>query len=145
MRVTTVEEMHEAGQRILDLGARAVVVKGGHLAGGAAVDILVDRDGGLQLSGERYPPYSVHGSGCCFSAALAACLARGGCPWRRGGSARQERSSIRPSGKQREEPGRSGLSTREERFFTGGDEMRFPHYRDHLNFVSTLPPGETCI
>ncbi|MDD4567716.1 bifunctional hydroxymethylpyrimidine kinase/phosphomethylpyrimidine kinase [Methanoculleus chikugoensis] len=76
MRVTTVEEMADAGQRILDLGARAVVVKGGHLTGGAAVDILVDRDGGLQLSGERYP-YSVHGSGCCFSAALAACLARG--------------------------------------------------------------------
>ncbi|WP_235808148.1 bifunctional hydroxymethylpyrimidine kinase/phosphomethylpyrimidine kinase [Methanoculleus horonobensis] len=76
MPVTTVEEMADAGRRILDLGARAVVVKGGHLAGGAAVDILVDRDGGIRLSGERYP-YAVHGSGCCFSAALAACLARG--------------------------------------------------------------------
>ncbi|WP_261597767.1 bifunctional hydroxymethylpyrimidine kinase/phosphomethylpyrimidine kinase [Methanoculleus formosensis] len=76
MRVSTVEEMAEAGQRILDLGARAVVVKGGHLAGGATVDVLVDRDGEIRLSGERYP-YSVHGSGCCFSAALAASLARG--------------------------------------------------------------------
>ena len=76
MRVSTVEETAEAGRRILDLGARAVVVKGGHLAGGAAVDILVDRNGEIRLSGERYP-YSVHGSGCCFSAALAASLARG--------------------------------------------------------------------
>ncbi|MFA7562239.1 MAG: bifunctional hydroxymethylpyrimidine kinase/phosphomethylpyrimidine kinase [Methanoculleus sp.] len=76
MPVATVEDMVEAGRRILDLGARAVVVKGGHLAGGAAVDVLIDRDGELRLSGERYP-YSVHGSGCCFSAALAACLARG--------------------------------------------------------------------
>jgi hydroxymethylpyrimidine/phosphomethylpyrimidine kinase len=76
MPVTTVEEMADAGRRILDLGARAVVVKGGHLAGGAAVDILVDRDGEMRLSGERYP-YAVHGSGCCFSAALAAYLARG--------------------------------------------------------------------
>jgi hydroxymethylpyrimidine/phosphomethylpyrimidine kinase len=76
MRVTTVEEMAEAGRRILDLGARAVVVKGGHLSGGAAVDLLVDRDGTVSLSGERYP-YAVHGSGCCFSAALAAHLARG--------------------------------------------------------------------
>lgn len=75
MRVTTVEEMAEAGRRILDLGARAVVVKGGHLPGGAAIDLLVDRDGEIRLSGERYP-YSVHGSGCCFSAALTACLAR---------------------------------------------------------------------
>src|SRR5690606_9292000 len=45
MRVMTVEEMAEAGRRILDLGARAVVVKGGHLPGGAAIDLLVDRDG----------------------------------------------------------------------------------------------------
>ncbi|WP_241481293.1 bifunctional hydroxymethylpyrimidine kinase/phosphomethylpyrimidine kinase [Methanoculleus sediminis] len=76
MRVRTVEDMADAGRRILDLGARAVVVKGGHLAGGAATDLLVDREGEMRLSGERYP-YPVHGSGCCFSAALAACLARG--------------------------------------------------------------------
>ncbi|ABN57157.1 MAG: bifunctional hydroxymethylpyrimidine kinase/phosphomethylpyrimidine kinase [Methanoculleus marisnigri] len=76
MNVATVEDMADAGRRILDLGARAVVVKGGHLPGGAAVDILVDREGEMRLSGERYP-YSVHGSGCCFSAALTACLARG--------------------------------------------------------------------
>ncbi|MEN6512869.1 bifunctional hydroxymethylpyrimidine kinase/phosphomethylpyrimidine kinase [Methanoculleus sp.] len=76
MRVATLDDMAEAGRRILDLGAGAVVVKGGHLAGGAAVDILVDRDGVMRLSGKRYP-YSVHGSGCCFSAALTAHLARG--------------------------------------------------------------------
>lgn len=76
MRVTTVEDMAEAGQRILDLGARAVVMKGGHLAGGVAVDLLVDRNGVAEASGVRYP-YSVHGSGCCFSAALTAHLARG--------------------------------------------------------------------
>ncbi len=76
MRVATVEDMEKAGRRILDLGTRAVVVKGGHLSGGTAIDLLVDRDGVMPLSGERYP-YSVHGSGCCFSAALAAHLARG--------------------------------------------------------------------
>ncbi|MDD4313093.1 bifunctional hydroxymethylpyrimidine kinase/phosphomethylpyrimidine kinase [Methanoculleus sp.] len=76
MRVATVKDMAEAGRRILDLGARAVVVKGGHLPGGTAVDLLVDRDGVAEASGKRYP-YSVHGSGCCFSAALTAHLARG--------------------------------------------------------------------
>jgi len=76
MQVATLDDMAEAGRRILDLGAGAVVVKGGHLAGGSAVDILVDRDGVTEASGRRYP-YSVHGSGCCFSAALAAYLARG--------------------------------------------------------------------
>ncbi|MCM2465714.1 bifunctional hydroxymethylpyrimidine kinase/phosphomethylpyrimidine kinase [Methanoculleus sp. CWC-02] len=88
MNVATVEDMAEAGRRILDLGPRAVVVKGGHLPGGAAIDILVDRDGEMRLSGERYP-YSVHGSGCCFSAALAAYLARG-MPAREGFSAARE-------------------------------------------------------
>ncbi|WP_332448659.1 bifunctional hydroxymethylpyrimidine kinase/phosphomethylpyrimidine kinase [Methanoculleus sp.] len=76
MQVVTIEDMAEAGRRILDLGPRAVVMKGGHLAGGAAVDLLIDRDGVTEASGMRYP-YSVHGSGCCFSAALTAHLARG--------------------------------------------------------------------
>lgn len=77
MRVVDLDDMAEAGRRILDLGARAVVVKGGHLAGSDRVtDLLIDQDGVLEASGRRYP-YSVHGSGCCFSAALAAYLARG--------------------------------------------------------------------
>jgi hydroxymethylpyrimidine/phosphomethylpyrimidine kinase len=80
--------MADAGRRVLDVGARAVVVKGGHLAGGVAVDLLVDREGPMRLSGERYP-YSVHGSGCCFSAALTAYLARG-MPARRAFAAARE-------------------------------------------------------
>jgi hydroxymethylpyrimidine/phosphomethylpyrimidine kinase len=88
MNVATVEDMAEAGRRVLDLGARAVVVKGGHLPGDAAVDLLVDPDGVMRLSGKRYP-YSVHGSGCCFSAALTAYLA-GGMPAREGFAAARE-------------------------------------------------------
>ena len=76
IRIATLDDMVEAGRRILDIGAGAVVVKGGHLTGDPAIDILVDRDGVAEASGRRYP-YSVHGSGCCFSAALAAYLARG--------------------------------------------------------------------
>ena len=76
MQIRRPDDMVRAGERILDLGAGAVVVKGGHLAGDTVVDILVDNDGVLDISGRRYP-YSVHGSGCCFSAALTAYLARG--------------------------------------------------------------------
>ncbi len=76
IEIATLDDMVEAGRRILDIGVGAVVVKGGHLAGDPAVDILVDRSGVAEASGRRYP-YSVHGSGCCFSAALAAYLARG--------------------------------------------------------------------
>ncbi|QSZ66707.1 bifunctional hydroxymethylpyrimidine kinase/phosphomethylpyrimidine kinase [Methanofollis aquaemaris] len=69
------ETMREAGRSLLAMGAGAVVVKGGHLPGEPA-DLLMDRDGEVLLTGQRHP-YAVHGTGCCFSAALAASLARG--------------------------------------------------------------------
>ncbi len=85
MQVASLDDMAEAGRRILDLGAGAVVVKGGHLKekhvpGRGMTDVLVDRDGATEARGKRYR-YSVHGSGCCFSAALAAYLARGMDTW----------------------------------------------------------------
>jgi hydroxymethylpyrimidine/phosphomethylpyrimidine kinase len=74
--ITTEGEMRAAAGQILGMGPGAVIVKGGHLPSRDAVDLLVDSEGELWLRGERYP-YDVHGSGCSFSAALAAFLARG--------------------------------------------------------------------
>lgn len=65
----------EAARRILRLGTRGVVVTGGHLSG-APVDVVADRRGIRRLSGRRIPT-EAHGSGCVFSAAIAAGLARG--------------------------------------------------------------------
>lgn len=67
--------MREAGRAILAMGAGAVIVKGGHLRS-EPTDILIDATGEVVLSGLRHP-YAAHGTGCCFSAALAAGLARG--------------------------------------------------------------------
>jgi hydroxymethylpyrimidine/phosphomethylpyrimidine kinase len=72
--IATIPEMKEAGRRILDLGPDYVVVKGGHLPGTEAVDILVGPDTEMMLKSPKYP-YEVHGSGCCFSAAMAGYLA----------------------------------------------------------------------
>jgi hydroxymethylpyrimidine/phosphomethylpyrimidine kinase len=69
--------MEEAGRRILDLGAGAVLVKGGHLEGGGAPDCLVSGGGVEWLEGERVPGRHTHGTGCVLSAAAAARLARG--------------------------------------------------------------------
>jgi len=77
--VTGLGGMREAAGRILDLGPVAVVVKGGDLPAGPATDLFLDRSGELVLEGARYP-YAVHGSGCVFSAALTAFLARGMTP-----------------------------------------------------------------
>ncbi len=74
--VRTINEMRDAAGLLRGLGARAVLVKGGHGTGPEAVDLLVDDDGALPLGGPRYP-YEVHGSGCCLSAAIAARLAQG--------------------------------------------------------------------
>lgn len=73
--VEGIDGMREAGHVILEMGADAVVVKGGHLLG-EPTDILIDGSGEMVLSGLRRP-YAVHGTGCCISAALTAGLALG--------------------------------------------------------------------
>ena len=73
--ITSISEMHEAGERILALGPAYVVVKGGHLGSDDAVDLLLGEGKEWVFEGPRYP-YAVHGSGCCYAAALTAFLAR---------------------------------------------------------------------
>jgi hydroxymethylpyrimidine/phosphomethylpyrimidine kinase len=74
--IATREEMAEAAKKIHELGPEYVVIKGGHLEGREALDLLLGPDEELFLGGPRYP-HQVHGSGCCFSAAMAAYLALG--------------------------------------------------------------------
>ena len=77
MPVHTVEEMKSAASYIRGLGPAAVLVKGGHLDGGDAVDVLLD-DTGLQvLKSERKVRGEVRGTGCALSSLIAAWLARG--------------------------------------------------------------------
>jgi hydroxymethylpyrimidine/phosphomethylpyrimidine kinase len=77
MTIDSIEAMREAGRRLLKLGPRAVIVKGGHLAGPEAPDVLITAHDEVTLIGERLHVPHTHGTGCTFSAALAACLARG--------------------------------------------------------------------
>jgi hydroxymethylpyrimidine/phosphomethylpyrimidine kinase len=75
MPVTTEADMEEAARRIIALGPRRVLVKGGHLAGDAT-DILWDGRRLTRFSSPRLASSSTHGTGCTFSAAIAAGLAR---------------------------------------------------------------------
>jgi hydroxymethylpyrimidine/phosphomethylpyrimidine kinase len=77
MQVVTAADACRAAEKILALGPRAVIVKGGHLRETQAVDVLVDQSGCHQLSGPRVDTRSTHGTGCTFAAALAANLALG--------------------------------------------------------------------
>ncbi len=75
MAVATEPDMEEAARRILTLGPRYVLVKGGHLEG-AATDILWNGREFTRFTAPRLPSTSTHGTGCTFSAAIAAGLAR---------------------------------------------------------------------
>ena len=75
--VHDVESMKRAGQRILESGAGAVLVKGGHLAGESLVDVLVTARGVRHFVHPRIPTTSTHGTGCTLSAAVTAGLALG--------------------------------------------------------------------
>ena len=71
------DQMSDAAQRIQTLGAAKVVVKGGHLAGDQATDILYDGRSFHRLTTPRLKTANTHGTGCTFSSAIAAYLARG--------------------------------------------------------------------
>jgi len=70
----------EAARRIHDLGPALVVVKGGHLGGDTSDDLVFDGRTFEVLSGRRIATRHTHGTGCTFSAAICACLARGLAP-----------------------------------------------------------------
>ncbi len=75
--VRSLDSAREAAKRILDLGPLAVVVKGGHLEGGDAIDLLYDGKTFTEFSAPRSSFGSVHGTGCAFASAIAAALALG--------------------------------------------------------------------
>lgn len=77
MQIQTPEQMREGARMIHDLGVRYVVMKGGHLAGDEVVDILFDGQAFYELHHERVHTRHTHGTGCTFSAALTAELAKG--------------------------------------------------------------------
>lgn len=70
------DSMVAAGNRLLEMGARAVLIKGGHLPGPEIVDVLVVPGIVRRFSRERIESSSTHGTGCTLSAAITAGLAQ---------------------------------------------------------------------
>jgi len=66
-----------AARAIIELGAQAVVIKGGHSDDDPIVDLLIDQTGVHEYRAPRIDTSSTHGTGCTFSAAITAALARG--------------------------------------------------------------------
>jgi hydroxymethylpyrimidine/phosphomethylpyrimidine kinase len=77
-KIATVEDLREAARTIHELFGCAALVKGGHLRGAdSAVDALCAKEGEWLVSAPRMDVKALHGTGCVYSAAIAAWLARG--------------------------------------------------------------------
>lgn len=70
-------EMQVQARALLKLGAKAVLIKGGHGESAESVDLLVDAGGVVRLAAPRVPTANTHGTGCTLSSAIAAELAKG--------------------------------------------------------------------
>jgi len=66
-----------AGERLLKMGASAVLVKGGHVPGGEVVDLLVTPDGTVRFADARIDSTHTHGTGCTLASSIAAGIAQG--------------------------------------------------------------------
>jgi len=76
MTLRTSEDTREAARQIIKMGAKTVVIKGGHLKG-PALDLFYDGKKFTALNTPRIRTKNTHGTGCTFSAAIAAYLAKG--------------------------------------------------------------------
>ncbi len=74
---TTPEEAARQGAALIQQGANSVLMKGGHAEGAECIDQLITKEASLKLTAQRINTRSTHGTGCTFSAAIAAYLARG--------------------------------------------------------------------
>jgi hydroxymethylpyrimidine/phosphomethylpyrimidine kinase len=75
--IETTDDLRRAGEALLALGAKAVLMKGGHVAGETVTDLLITSAGETSFSGARIDTRHTHGTGCTLASAIAAGLAQG--------------------------------------------------------------------
>jgi hydroxymethylpyrimidine/phosphomethylpyrimidine kinase len=71
------DEMRAQAEKLLELGAGAVLIKGGHGGGPDSADLLVEPAGSTRFAARRVKTKNTHGTGCTLSSAIAAGLAKG--------------------------------------------------------------------
>jgi hydroxymethylpyrimidine/phosphomethylpyrimidine kinase len=75
--VETTDDLRRAGETLLAMGAKAVLMKGGHIVGATVIDILMTASGETTFEGPRIDSRHTHGTGCTLASACAAGLAQG--------------------------------------------------------------------
>jgi hydroxymethylpyrimidine/phosphomethylpyrimidine kinase len=77
LAVRDIEDMRRAADKLLTLGVKVAVVKGGHLDGDTVHDLVATESGGYMLSSPRIETRHTHGTGCTLASAIATGLAQG--------------------------------------------------------------------
>ncbi len=77
LSVETTDDLRRAGEALLTLGAKALLMKGGHVPGERVVDVLMTAEGETTFEGERIETRHTHGTGCTLASACATGLAQG--------------------------------------------------------------------
>ena len=77
LTVATTDDLRRAGEALLAMGAKAVLMKGGHVAGDRVIDLLMTADGETVFEGERIAGRHTHGTGCTLASACATGIAQG--------------------------------------------------------------------
>jgi len=77
MKIINIEDAKKAAKKIAELGAKNVLIKGGHLEGDKAIDILFNGSQYTIFESERIDSKNTHGTGCTLSSAITASLSRG--------------------------------------------------------------------
>jgi hydroxymethylpyrimidine/phosphomethylpyrimidine kinase len=77
LTIGSVADMEQAAGRILAMGCRAVLLKGGHLDGDTVVDVLAGAEGAVRFENPRIDTPHLHGTGCTLASAIATGLAQG--------------------------------------------------------------------
>jgi hydroxymethylpyrimidine/phosphomethylpyrimidine kinase len=75
--VSDLDGQRRAGEALLEAGAKAVLIKGGHIPGERVIDLLMSGEGELLLEGPRIESRHTHGTGCTLASACATGLAQG--------------------------------------------------------------------
>lgn len=78
IEIKSIDDAKKAAKKIVeDLGAKAAIVKGGHIEGSDSLDVLYADGSFIELRSRRIETKTTHGTGCSFSAAIAAEIAKG--------------------------------------------------------------------
>ncbi len=77
LKIEDVDDLGKAGAKLLEMGAYAAVMKGGHLEGNMVVDVLVSEDENAMMTAPRIHSKHTHGTGCTLASAIAANMALG--------------------------------------------------------------------